>query len=123
MITQLKFAGIPVDDADRALAFYTTKLGFEVATYQPMGPGRRWIELRIANTPTRVVLFTPDGHEDRVGTFFNGAFACDDVEATHRQLSARGVAFVEPPTAQPWGTFAKFRDSEGNVFVLSSSRG
>ncbi len=122
MITQLKFAGIPIRDADRALAFYTNRLGFEVATDQPMGPGRRWIELRIAHSATRVVLFTPDGHEDRVGTFFNGAFGCDDVEATHRQLSARGVEFVEPPTAQPWGTFAKFRDSEGNLFVLSSNR-
>ena len=66
-------------------------------------------------------LFTPPGHEDRIGTFFNGSIACDDVEATVRQLAQRGVEFVEPPTAQPWGTFAKFKDSEGNVFVLSSS--
>jgi predicted enzyme related to lactoylglutathione lyase len=120
MITQLKFAGIPIADVDRALDFYTTKLGFEIATDQPMGPGKRWIELRIARSATRVVLFTPDGHEDRVGTFFNGSFACDDVEATYRQLSGRGVEFVEKPTPQPWGTFAKFRDSEGNTFVLSS---
>ncbi len=120
MITQLKFAGIPIADADRALAFWTKQMGFEVATDQPMGPGRRWIELRIAHASTRVVLFTPDGHEDRIGSFFNGSFACDDVEATHRQLSARGVEFIEPPTKQPWGTFAKFRDPDGNTFVLSS---
>jgi predicted enzyme related to lactoylglutathione lyase len=68
-----------------------------------------------------VVLFTPEGHQDRIGTFFNGSLACDNVEATHRQLSQRGVEFVEPPTKQPWGTFAKFRDPDGNVFVLSSS--
>jgi predicted enzyme related to lactoylglutathione lyase len=85
-----------------------------------MGPGKRWIELRIAHSPTRVVLFTPDGHEDRIGTFFNGSFQCDDVEATYRQLSARGVTFLDPPTAQPWGTFARFADSEGNSFILSS---
>jgi predicted enzyme related to lactoylglutathione lyase len=121
MITQLKFVGIPVSDQDRALAFYTDKLGFEIATDQPMGPGKRWIELRVADAGTRVVLFTPDGHEDRIGTFFNGAFACDNVEATWRQLSARGVEFLEPPTAQPWGSFAKFRDPDGNTFVLSSS--
>ncbi len=120
MITQLKFAGIPVGNQQRALAFYTEKLGFEVATDQPMGPGKRWIELRIANSPTRVVLFTPPGHEDRVGTFFNGSFQCDNVEATYRQLSQRGVEFVEAPTQQPWGTFAKFKDPDGNTFVLSS---
>lgn len=121
MITQLKFAGIPVSDQERALAFYTEQLGFEVATDQPMGPGKRWIELRIGRSGTRVVLFTPDGHEDRVGSFFNGAFACDDVEATYRQMSARGVEFVRPPKTEPWGASAIFRDPDGNTFVLSSS--
>ena len=121
MITHVKFIGVPVADSARALAFYRDQLGFAVATDQPMGPGKRWIELRIGHSATRVVLFTPEGHEDRIGTFFNGSIACDDVEATYRQLQQRGVEFVEPPTAQPWGTFAKFKDSEGNVFVLSSS--
>lgn len=121
MITMLKFVGIPVSDQERALAFYTRQLGWSVATDQPMGPGKRWIELRIGDAGTRVALFTPEGHEDRIGTFFNGSLACDDVEATYRQLSERGVEFVEPPTAQPWGTFAKFRDPDGNIFVLSSS--
>ena len=121
MITQLKFVSIPVSDQDRALAFYTEKLGFEISTDQPMGPGKRWIELRIASSGTRVVLFTMDGQEDRIGTFFNGAFACDNVEATYRQLSQRGVEFIEPPTVQPWGSFAKFKDPDGNTFVLSSS--
>jgi predicted enzyme related to lactoylglutathione lyase len=120
MITHVKFVGIPVRDQDAALKFYTEKLGFDVATDQPLG-GQRWIELRIAHSATRVVLFTPPGHEDRVGTFFNGAFACDNVEATYRQLSQRGVEFVQGPTEQPWGTFAKFKDPDGNLFVLSSA--
>ncbi len=120
MITQLKFAGIPVSDQDRALAFYTEKLGFEVATDQPMGPGQRWIELRIGGSSTRVVLFTPPGQEDRIGSFFNGSFECEDVEATYRELSQRGVEFVKPPKAEPWGTSAIFRDPDGNTFVLSS---
>jgi predicted enzyme related to lactoylglutathione lyase len=121
MITQVKFVGISVSDQDRALKFYTEKLGFEIATDQPMGPGKRWIELRISHSQTRVVLFTPDGQEDRIGTFFNGAIGCDDVEATWRQLSQRGVEFVEAPTRQPWGTYAKFKDPDGNIFVLSST--
>ena len=121
MITHLKFVGVPVQDQARALAFYTEKLGFAVATDQPMGPGQRWIELRIAHSATRLVLFTPPGHEDRIGTFFNGSLACDDVAATARQLQQRGVEIVEPPAKQPWGAYAKFVDSEGNTFVLSSS--
>ncbi len=119
MIKQLKFVGIPTSDQDRALAFWTEQMGFRIVTDQPMG-SQRWIELGIPGADTRVVLFTPDGQEDRVGTFFNGSFACDDVAHTHAQLSARGVTFDGPPEKQPWGTFAKFRDPDGNSFVLSS---
>ncbi|MGO9946165.1 MAG: VOC family protein [Steroidobacteraceae bacterium] len=120
MITQLKFVGIPTKDQDRALKFYTEKLGFDVATDQVFDEKQRWIELRVANSATRVVLFTPDGHESRIGTFFNGSFACDDVAATYRQLTARGVEFVSGPEKQPWGEFAVFKDPDGNQFVLSS---
>jgi len=49
------------------------------------------------------------------------SFACDDVQATYRQLRARGVAFVSEPQKQPWGEFATFKDPDGNQFVLSSS--
>ena len=121
MITQLKFVGIPTRDQAQALKFYTGKLGFEVSTDQPFNDKQRWIELRIANSATRVVLFTPEGHEDRIGTFFNGSFACDDVQATYRQLSARGVEFVSPPQKQPWGEFAIIKDPDGNQLLLSSS--
>lgn len=120
MITQLKFVGIPTTDQDRALTFYTEKLGFQVATDQVFNDKQRWIELRIANSATRVVLFTPEGHENRVGTFFNGSFACDDVPATYRQLKSRGVDFISEPKKQPWGEFAIFKDPDGNQFVLSS---
>jgi predicted enzyme related to lactoylglutathione lyase len=120
MIRQLKFVSIPTRDQDAALAFWTEKMGFRVATDQPMGPGRRWIELTIPGAQTGVVLFTPDGQEDRIGTFFNGSFACDDVEYSYKLLSGRGVTFIEKPAKQPWGTFAKFTDPDGNIFVLSS---
>ena len=86
---------------------------------QPFGYGR-WIELRLGKAETRLVLFTMDGEEARVGTRMNCSLACDDVEATFRQYSERGVEFVSPPAKQPWGTFAIMKDSEGNQFVLSS---
>lgn len=120
MILGVKFVSVPARDQDRALAFYTEKLGFRLITDQPFGPEQRWIELGIGHSDTRFVLFTPPGEEDKVGQRFNGALACDDVEATWRQLSERGVTFETPPTRQPWGTFAVMLDSEGNRFTLSS---
>ena len=120
MIRKLKFVSIPTRDQDAVLAFWTEKLGFKVATDQPMGPGKRWIELSIPGAETGVVLFTPDGQENRIGTPFNGSFACDDVDYTYQQMLKRGVSFASPPAKQPWGTFATFHDPDGNTFVLSS---
>ncbi|MBV9075021.1 MAG: VOC family protein [Acidobacteria bacterium] len=119
MIKAMKFACIPVKDQQRALEFYTRKLGFQVTTDQPMGPGQRWIELGL-NGGSGVVLFTPEGHEDRIGTFSGISFVCDDVEKTHSELVKRGVEFAQAPKKEPWGTSAIFKDSDGNTFVLSS---
>ena len=120
MIKQVKFVGIPVRDQDRALAFYRDKLGFRVHTDQPFGD-QRWIELKIPGAETGVVLFTPQGQEDRVGTFLNGSFACDDVKKTYEELKAKGVEFIQEPKAADWGTFAMFADPDGNQFVLGSA--
>lgn len=120
MIKELKFASIPVRDQDRALAFFTEQLGFQIATDQPFDGTQRWIELRIPGADTRIVLFTPKGHEERIGTFTGLSFATDDVIATHRELSARGVEFIGEPKVEEWGSSAMFRDPDGNSYVLSS---
>lgn len=120
MIKGIKFASVPVRDQDRALGFYTGSLGFRVVTDQPFDDGQRWIELGIPGAETRLVLFTPDGHEDRIGTQSNVTFMADDVEQTYEELTARGVEFEGPPESMPWGTYAIFADPDGNRFVLSS---
>jgi predicted enzyme related to lactoylglutathione lyase len=121
MIKGIKFVTIPVADQARALAFYTEKLGFMIATDQAMGPsGQRWIELRIPGAETLVSLFTPDELRDRVGTFVPLSLWADDVEGTYKTLSARGVEFLAPPKVEPWGTSVMFKDSEGNRLHLGS---
>ena len=120
MIKCIKFVSVPTNDQDRALAFYTEKLGFKVLTDHPFNDKQRWIELGIDGAETRFVLFTPDGQQDRIGTFFNGALACDNVEKTYKELSALGVEFVSEPKQEQWGTFATLKDPDGNQFVLSS---
>lgn len=122
MIKQLKFATVPTADQDRALLFWTEKVGFQVATDQPMGPGLRWIELKIPGAQTGIVLFTPPGDEGKVGSFSGMSFATDNVEKTHAEMVARGVEFEQAPKKEPWGTSAIFKDPDGNRFVLSSSR-
>lgn len=66
-----------------------------------------------------MVLFTMEGDEKRIGSMMPATFACDDIEKTYKELKGRGVEFVGPPEKQHWGTYAMFKDSEGNRFVLS----
>jgi catechol 2,3-dioxygenase-like lactoylglutathione lyase family enzyme len=120
MISHVKFVSVPTIDQDRALSFWTEKVGFRVLTDQPFDDRQRWIELRIGSSDTRVVLFVFDGDGLKPGHPFNGAFACDSVETTFREMSARGVEFLSPPKREPWGAFATFKDPDGNQFVLSS---
>lgn len=120
MIKMVKMVGINISDQQRALEFYTEKLGFEVHTDQPMGDGKRWIELRVPGSDTHVTLFTPPGHEDRIGSFMNVVFGTENVEKTFEELKERGVEFEQPPKKQSWGMSAIFKDPDGNSFVLSS---
>jgi predicted enzyme related to lactoylglutathione lyase len=117
---QIKFVSVPTANQDRALAFWTEKAGMRVVTDQPMGPGMRWIELKLPNAQTGIVLFTPEGHESRIGTFTGISFVCEDVEKAYAEMKAKGVEFAKPPKKEQWGTSAIFNDSEGNSFVLSS---
>lgn len=120
MIKRVKFTSIPVRDQQRALEFYTRKLGFTIMTDQQWGPGMRWIELGIAGAETGVVLFTPPGQEERIGTFTGISLECDNVEKTYAELSAKGVEFAQPPKKESWGTSAIVKDVDGNTLVLST---
>lgn len=120
MFKRIKFVSIPVRDQDRALAFWTEKLGLQVVTDQPRGSGLRWIELKIPGAQTGIALFCPPGQEDRIGSFANISFGTDDVEKTYRDLVARGVEFTQPPKKESWGTSALFKDPDGNTLVIGS---
>lgn len=119
MIRGVKFTSIPVTDQDRALAFYTEKLGFRVVTDQPFNERQRWIELGIPGADTRVVLFH-FGDNLKPGGQMNITFWTDDVEATVRELKNKDVEFVMEPKRESWGTAAAFKDLDGNTFLISS---
>ena len=120
MVRGIKFVGIPVRNQDVSLKFYTEALGLKVVTDQPFTDKQRWIELLIPGAETGVALFTPEGHENRIGEFQSIAFWCDDVFATAKVLKSKGVTFAQEPKNEPWGSIAVFKDTDGNQFALSS---
>jgi predicted enzyme related to lactoylglutathione lyase len=117
MIKAVKFIGIPVKDQNRALEFYTKKVGFQLKSDNPLGE-QRWIELLIPGAKTYVVLF---GKQEKDVNFMNMSFTSQNVQKTYEELKARGVEFIESPQIEPWGIFVKFKDTEGNILVITSS--
>jgi predicted enzyme related to lactoylglutathione lyase len=122
MITHVKFISVPTSDQQRALKFWTDQVGFAVLTDQPFNERQRWIELRIGSSETRLVPFMFDENGLQPGMAFNGTLACDNIDQTYKELVARGVEFPTGPQKEAWGTYAVFKDPDGNRFVLSTKR-
>lgn len=61
----------------------------------------------------------PDEDKVLVGRFSGLSFAVQDIEATCRELQARGVRFTGAPEKQFWGgILATFEDPSGNGLQL-----
>ena len=120
MFARVRTVAAYVGDQQRALDFYTQKLGFELRADQPMGPNARWIEVAPPGHDTTIVLYTPEGLEDRIGTFAGFTLETDDIMATYEELKGKGVEFAQPPEMQPWGMLmAIVKDQDGNSIVIT----
>ena len=124
MIDRVGTVSLFVQDQDRAKAFYSEVLGFEVRTDAPLYPGAtsRWIAVAPRGAETEVILYLPDEnwahYQQVVGKSQALTFNVTDMAALHADLSAKGVTFIQAPDSQPWGTFAIIQDSEGNHLIL-----
>ena len=111
-----------VNDVDRAADFYVQKLGWEKTMDVPMGEDARWVTVAPSHDATAFTLSkgSPGWSPDKVGGFSGVILETDDVYKTHDELVKKGVEFEEQPTTQPWGGWATFKDSEGNIHGLHS---
>jgi catechol 2,3-dioxygenase-like lactoylglutathione lyase family enzyme len=116
-----------VDDQDKALAFYTEKLGFQKKTDVPAGE-HRWLTVVSPEAPDGVeLLLEPDAHPAakpfKEALVADGmpytSFAVDDVQAEFDRLSALGVTFTQPPTPMGPVTTAVFDDTCGNLIQIA----
>ncbi len=118
-IDQIGTVMVPVADQDRAIEFYTEKLGFEKRSDTPFGNGDRWVEVAPAGAATTVALVLPmEGQE--VGVESRIAFRSRDIDADHAALRDRGVD-VDPEVMRmgdPVPPMFFFRDADGNRLLL-----
>jgi catechol 2,3-dioxygenase-like lactoylglutathione lyase family enzyme len=131
---KLEVAIIPVADADRAKRFYT-QLGWREDADFPISEGHRVLQFTPPGSQASIIFGTG------VTTAIPGAagyllLAVSDVEAARAELIARGVEVSEvfhglafsddaatrvpgpDPDRKSYGSYATFRDPDGNEFLL-----
>lgn len=116
-----------VDDQDKALDFYTTKLGFVKKSDIPLGAAR-WLTVVAPDDADGVeLLLEPDSHP-AVRPFKSAimqdgipftSFAVDDVHAEYERLCATGVHFTQPPVEMGPVITAVLEDTCGNLIQLA----
>lgn len=116
----MRFASLFVSDEDKAVDFYTNKLGFRLVADFPTPFGGRFLMFAPPGGGANIVLTKPvPTIPAKVGGMTNIAWEVDDLQATYEALKAKGVEFTMEPKQQPWGgTQAMFADQDGNIMQL-----
>jgi predicted enzyme related to lactoylglutathione lyase len=108
---------LPVKDLNRAVDFYTKTLGWEKTMDAPMGD-TRWVTVAPANAQASFNL--AERWERPAGGVSGVIFEVDDVFETQQDFAKKQIEFTEQPRTEPWGGWAMFKDSEGNIHGLHS---
>ena len=117
-------AALVVADYDEAIGWYTRKLGFTLFEDVDLGGGKRWVTVGPAEGGVRLLLAqaSDEAQQSRVGDQTGGRvflfLETDDFARDHAAMLAAGVAFMEPPRHEPYGTVAVFADLYGNKWDL-----
>jgi predicted enzyme related to lactoylglutathione lyase len=136
MITKHSHSTVYVLDQDRAKAFYTQKLGFEVRDDAKMG-NFRWLTVAPKTQPDACIILMalePGPMMDqescdmirallKKGVLGGGVLETDDCRRTYEELKAKGVEFIREPKEMPYGIEALFRDDSGNFYSMGQKQG
>ncbi|MFN1836064.1 VOC family protein [Balneola sp. MJW-20] len=126
---KIKVVGIPVRDQEKALRFYTGKLGFIKKQDLPLGGGNRWLTVVSAEDQDgpELLLEPAPNHFEPAKVYQEAIkdagmpytqFRVDDVEAEYKRLSGLGVEFSMKPTEMGMAKAAIFDDTCGNNMMI-----
>ncbi len=118
-----------VDDQDKALKFYTEKLGFELKRDMPLGneAGDRWLTLVSPEGAHGVELLLEPSSNSLASDFqqamfeqgiSGGQFNSSNIQAEYDRLKSLGVEFTMTPTDIGPAIMAVFNDTCGNFITL-----
>lgn len=104
MSTRLTYAIKFVDDMDAAVAFHRDQLGLTPKFESP-----QWTEFSTGET----TLALHEATADKPAGSVQLGFGVEDVDAFHREKSAAGITFTQPPESMHGMKIGRFLDSEG----------
>jgi predicted enzyme related to lactoylglutathione lyase len=123
---RIKWTSLYVDDQEKALKFYTDKLGFQKKADFSQG-SYRWLTVASPEDPDGVELILAST-ADPAGKAYQQAlhrqgqpaaqFLAKDVQAEHDRLAAKDVKFVKPVTPTTGSIIAVLDDTCGNLIQL-----
>src|SRR5687767_2856212 len=122
---KVRVISIPVQNQDKALAFYTEKLGFVKKLDVPIDGDNRWLTVVSKEEPDgpEVLLEPAPNHFEpakvyQKALFYAGIpytqFNVDNVKQEYERLTNRGVEFSVKPTEIGTVKIAVFNDTCGN---------
>jgi predicted enzyme related to lactoylglutathione lyase len=113
-----------VSDQDRALEFYTTRLGLEKRADNPTPEGR-FLTVGVKGQDFQLVLWpgTPGQGQAVAGRLpATCTIETPDCGEAFEELQSRGVRFETGVLDYPWGSIAVFVDPDGNRLQLRQGR-
>jgi predicted enzyme related to lactoylglutathione lyase len=123
---RIKWTTLYVGDQEKALQFYTDKLGFQKKADFSQG-NYRWLTVASPEDPDGVELLLASD-ANAAGKAYQQAlhgqgqpaaqFVVNDVQAEHDRLAAKGVRFTKPVTPATASIIAVLDDTSGNLIQL-----
>jgi catechol 2,3-dioxygenase-like lactoylglutathione lyase family enzyme len=123
VFNRIMYVTLFTSDPDKALEFYTKRLGFHKCV-DYTGPDGRFLTIALENQGFEVLLWLGTSgnatNASGVGTLF---IESDDLQADFANLKAQGVQFLEPePQAYPFGLRVTALDPDSNPVALRQTR-
>jgi len=116
MQMKLELVPVPVSDVDRAIAFYTEKIGFDLDHDHQVNEHLRFVQLTPPGSACSIAIGT-GLTEMAPGSIKGLQMVVPDAQAACEELLGRG-AEVSEVDVQPWGSFVYFSDPDGNTWAL-----
>lgn len=123
MLKKLVYVAALVTDQDKALDFYTNKLGLEKRGDFPTPNGPRFLTVGVKGQDFELVLWPGTPGKAALGSAVF-TLEVENCQSAFDTLKARGVAFESDEVLEfPWGYAARFHDPDGNLLQLREGRG